>query len=89
MKVNLFLKNPKAGKSAIYTMIRYSGQRFKLSTGTSVNPQFWKAGRAENTKGKYPDAEIINIQLDRFEAAIKKAFEQHILNKTTPTGTPV
>lgn len=85
MNVNFFLKNPKAGKSAIYTMIRYRGKRFKLAAGVSVDPAFWKDNRADSAKGKYTDADIINIRLDRFEAAIKKAFEIHILNKTIPT----
>lgn len=57
--------------------------RYKLATGESVNPEFWD-GRRAIPRRAYPEAEIINIHLDRFETRITKTFEPHIINKTAP-----
>jgi integrase len=84
MNVNYYLKDKTKPQTAINCIIRYRGQRYKLATGESVNPEFWDGRRATLRKA-YPEAATINIKLDRFETRITKAFEPHIINRTIPT----
>ncbi|WP_321343140.1 phage integrase SAM-like domain-containing protein [uncultured Draconibacterium sp.] len=87
MNVNYFLKDSKKDRSSISAIIRFKGFRYKLAPGVSVLTEFWDQGkhRAEEKKHYKEEAQIINIQLDRFENRIKKAFEPHILNNTAPS----
>ena len=87
MKVNFYLKDKTKSVTAIDAIVRFLGARYKFAAGVSVNPVFWDGERAMPQKGKlkYADADVINIKLDRMEAAIKKAFEPYILATTAPT----
>jgi len=85
MNVNFFLKEPTKEKTSVQAIIRYKGNRFKLTTGISVEVKFWEKAehRARQTK-EYPDYEAINLQLDRIEADIKKLFSAAAIQKQTP-----
>lgn len=86
MNVNFFLKEPTKEKTSIQAIIRYKGNRFKLTTGISVEVNYWdkKEHRAKQSK-EYPDYEVINIQLDDWELKAKKVFTDAAKNRTIPT----
>jgi len=85
MNINFFLKDKKATKTAILSIMRYKGQRYKLSTGISVEVTYWDAAthRARNTRD-YPDHETINIKLEQWEAAAKTLFNEARIKNTIP-----
>lgn len=86
MNVNFFLKEPTKEKTSIQAIIRYKGNRFKLTTGISVEVKFWDktAHRAKQTT-EYPDYEVINIQLEDWELRAKKVFLDAAKDRKIPT----
>lgn len=86
MQVNFFLKEPEKIKTSIQAIIRYKGNRFKISTGVSVEVNYWDKSehRAKRVR-EYSDHETINIILDRFEAAAKTLFSDAAIAKKIPT----
>jgi len=66
--------------------MRYKGNRFKITTGTSVEVKYWDKSthRAKITRN-YPDHETINILLNQFENAAKKLFTDADISRTIPT----
>lgn len=86
MNINFFLKEPTKEKTSVQAIIRYKGNRFKLTTGISVEVKYWdkSAHRAKQTID-YPDYEIVNIQLDDWEHRAKKVFIDAAKNRHIPT----
>lgn len=90
MNVNFFLKEPNKAKTSIQAIIRYKGNRFKVSTGISVEVNFWdkETHRAKQVR-EYPDHETINIQLEQLDADIRQLFIASAKNKTIPTSEEI
>lgn len=85
MKVNYFLKEPLKTKSPVIAIMRYKGNRFKLTTGVSVEVAYWeKTERRARKVRTYTEHETINIQLDRFENTIKTEFLKAAVAGTIP-----
>lgn len=86
MNVNFFLKDKKKDKTAIEVIIRFKGERFKLSTGLSVESRFWKndSHRCKSTR-EYADAPFINSKLEQIEIRLKTVFTNYELKGITPT----
>lgn len=86
MNVSYFLKNKTNEKSAVFAAVRFRGRLYRFYPGVTVLTEFWDPGeqRAQAKKHYKDEANIINIQLDRYEGHVKKAFEPYILNQTAP-----
>lgn len=86
MKTLFFLKDSSKNKSAINAIIRFKGQRYKLATGISVETAFWDSDQKRaKAKKDYPDAEVINIRLSRFDRKMDEFIEKCTLEKVVPT----
>ncbi len=86
MKTLFFLKDSSKNKSAINAIIRFKGQRYKLATGISVETRYWDTDQKRaKVKKEYPDAEVINIRLSRFDRKMDEFLEKCILEKIVPT----
>lgn len=84
MNINYYLRDNTQVKTSVYAVVRFRGHRYKLSAGVSVEVEYWTGSRVEEKKS-YPEADVINIKLDRFESRIKKAFEHYIISKQIPS----
>lgn len=86
MKTLFFLKDSSKKKSAINAIIRFKGQRYKLATGISVETAYWDTDQKRaKLKKEYPDAEVINICLSRFDRKMDELLEKCLLEKVVPT----
>jgi site-specific recombinase XerD len=76
MKVPFNLKNAKKNPTSIEAVVRFSGLRFKIASGQSVDPEFWLSDshRAKYVNA-YPEGKQINEALDKLEDKISSAVE--------------
>jgi integrase len=86
MRVNFFLKDKKKNQTSIEAIIRFRGERFKLSTGLSLESRFWNPDehRCRNVR-EYPESRIINSRLEQFEVKLKSIFSDYELKDIVPT----
>lgn len=70
--INFFCKDKTKSQTAIEAIVRHKGKRFKISTGLSVNTQYWdvKKHRCKVVR-EYPESKIVNLILDKKEVEIK------------------
>lgn len=88
-KAKFVLKEPTSkNDTLIYLFYNYQYNRFKYSTGESINPKNWnpKTQRAKETKqfAEYPE---FNTRLDKIENAINNAFRKLLNDNIQPNNT--
>ena len=87
-RVNFNLKDPGSKEpTLIFLVFRYSGKRFKYSTGKKVYPMYWDHNKHRiKTVRKYPHYVKINIQLNNLESKILDTYEGLLAKSLTPTN---
>lgn len=89
-KVPFFLLYPKKQQSSIAYITRTKGNnRLKLNLGISVETKYWDAKKYRvRIRKEYPEAEVINQQLEGWEKLILEtlnAFKIQLINPTNET----
>ncbi|WP_159517988.1 site-specific integrase [Sunxiuqinia indica] len=80
--VNFSLKRSKSradGKCPVYVRCTMDGQRFELSTGLFIIPDFWD-DKVQQIKGKNEESKTLNKRLDKLATKIQDAF--NVLDST-------
>lgn len=67
-------------KTPIFLFWYISGQQFKYGTGISIKPRFW-SDKKQRIRQSWPEAEIYNDKLDRFEKTARSSYELIIKDK--------
>jgi integrase len=85
--INFFLKDTKKDKTTINVIVRYKGERFKSSTGLSVETKYFDKSkhRCKLVREYKIDAQIINQRLDGIEAQMKTFFNRCDIDGRIPT----
>lgn len=76
MKVNFYLKEPKAEtETLIYLFFSFNNQRLKYSTGELIHPDFWNAEeqRVRSTK-RFAEYKTVNDRLNLIETTVRSVY---------------
>jgi len=85
-KINFFLKDRNKDKTAIDAIVRFRGERYKISTKISVESKFWDDEKYRcRLVRDYSDAGMINHRLDQFEIKLKTIFVGYELKGLIPS----
>ena len=81
-----FLKNKNKDNTTIEAIVRYKGQRFKISTGEKVCSQYWNPGKSRcNQVRQYEEGALINLRLEIWEKHIKTVLNNFAIKFKIPT----
>lgn len=90
MVVNLFIKDSKKEKTSVYAVVRYKGQRYKITAGVTVEARYWNADKRRVSEDKrYTDAAFVNLRLELFTNQVSNYFAQCRISKIVPTPQQV
>jgi hypothetical protein len=82
-----FLKDKNKDNTTIEAIVRYKGQRFKISTGEKVCSDFWNPLKSRCNQGRqYEDGSSINLRLEVWEKHIKTVLNKFALKFKVPTA---
>ncbi len=85
MKVNYNIRSKSNKNSAINAIVYFNGKRYKFSTGLRVRVLSWNVKNMRaNIKG-YPDATLLNVQLDQLEAELLTLFNRYTVARIIPS----
>jgi len=81
-----FLKDKNKDNTTIEAIVRYKGQRFKISTGEKVCSDFWNPVKSRCNQGRqYEDGSSINLRLEVWEKHIKTVLNNFALKFKIPS----
>ncbi|MBK5721414.1 tyrosine-type recombinase/integrase [Dysgonomonas sp. Marseille-P4677] len=85
MEVRFFLVNKKLKQTSVQAIVRYEGQRYKISVGESVLAKYWNTTTYRcRVVREYPEATFINQRLKDWTDVIESVFNNWGLVVPTP-----
>jgi site-specific recombinase XerD len=80
-----YLKSPNSDSESLILFSCYfknEKKKFVYSTGETISPNYWnKESKGPNARAKFPGANSLRMQLNRYSEAFMKAEERHKLTK--------
>lgn len=83
MATNFFLAHKDKEKSNIDVIVRFKSERYKRSSGESVDTNYWNDGACRETKD-YPHGKAVNVKLKNLVKACDTACDRFIVKNVIP-----
>jgi integrase len=81
-----YLKDAKAkSKTAIVLSFSYSGNRLRIPTNKSINPDLWNKSKKRAKTNGYPENADINDALDEMATTMNSVYNEFVRNNVDPS----
>lgn len=84
--VNFYLKTPKAEKSLIYLRVSFRNEKFRHTTGISIETKAWNVEKQQVRELRGVSAKTFNLRLRTMREAAERVCDEVMTNPVTPTS---
>lgn len=84
--VNFYLKTPNAEKSLIYMRVSFRNEKFRHTTGISIETKAWNVEKQQVRELRGISAKTFNLRLRAMREAAERVCDEVMTNPITPTS---
>lgn len=84
--VNFYLKTPKVEKSLIYIRVSFRNEKFRHTTGISIDTKAWNVEKQQVRELRGVSANTFNLRLRTMREAAERVCDEVMTNPITPTS---
>lgn len=84
--VNFYLKTPNSEKSLIYIRVSFRNEKFRHTTGISIDTKAWNVEKQQVRELRGVSAKTFNLRLRTMREAAERVCDEVMTNPITPTS---